>query len=139
MEIFNIGPGELIFIVLLMIILLGPVEMIRLIRRAGELIREAGQSALWKELRKIDREARELPFKLAREAGFEEQMKEIRRSTQVSLDLYNMPEKSPGEVRSPGTGRLRPPQRRGAPVAARTESAAEDSQETISAETTETE
>jgi Sec-independent protein translocase protein TatA len=130
MEIFNIGPGELIFIVVLMIILLGPIEMIRLTRRAGELIHAAGQSALWKDLQKLDREARELPYKLAREAGFDEQMEEIRKGTRISLDLYNMPEAPPGEVRSPGSGRLRPPQRRGMPAEARTETAAEGGEET---------
>jgi Sec-independent protein translocase protein TatA len=116
MEFINIGPGELIFILVLMIILLGPVEMVRLARRAGLLIRDIKQSALWNEIRKIEREARDLPVQLVREAGFEEQMEEIRQSMRIPDEPIKPSEEQPGDARSPGTvpprktGKLRPPQ-----------------------------
>jgi Sec-independent protein translocase protein TatA len=135
MEIFNIGHGELIFIVLLMIVLLGPLEMIQLARRTGEMIRKINQSALWKDLRKFEKEARELPVQLAREAGFEEQMAEIRRSTRIRMDLDRSPKKEAGEVRSPAAGgRLRRPQPSGAGLY-RTNDASGEKSETEPVET----
>lgn len=121
MEILNIGPLELIFILAMMILFLGPKDMARLARQAGESIRSIRRSSLWNDIMKFDREIRDLPVQLAREAGFEEQMEEIRRSTEIPpLEIGAaeaaalVPEKTPGEVRSPGS-RLRPPMRRGTP------------------------
>jgi len=116
MEIFNIGPMELILVVLLMIILVGPIEMIRLTRRTGALIRSASQSSFWKEVSGLKREIRQLPFQMAREAGIEEIDKDLRESTTVSLYQQEKPSANgtaPGEVRSPGRGKLRPPAPRG--------------------------
>lgn len=95
MEIFNIGPMELILIVLLMFILLGPTEMIRLTRQAGVLFRKASQSSLWKELKKFSNEVQELPTRLVREAGFEEQMEEIRQSTRIPSPQTGLDREAP--------------------------------------------
>ena len=136
-EILNIGPMELVFILAMMILFLGPKDMARLARQAGAWIRSIRSSSLWNDIMKVDREIRDLPVQLAREAGFEEQMEEIRRSTQIPpLDINPIPAadpaeessiipKTPGEVRSPGS-RLRPPMRRGTPPPPRTETPADD-------------
>jgi Sec-independent protein translocase protein TatA len=110
MEILNIGPLELIFIISLMVILLGPEGMKQSIRVVGTWIRNARQSSLWKDVQSLNREAKELPIRLAREAGYEEHIAEIRRNTQITVDLYETPARQPGDVRSPGGRRLRLPQ-----------------------------
>lgn len=106
----------MILIVLLMIILIGPVEMIRLTRRTGALIRSASQSSFWKEVSGLKREIRQMPYQMARGAGIEEIEKELRESTTVSLYRQEKPSANgtaPGEVRSSGRGKLRPPTPRG--------------------------
>jgi Sec-independent protein translocase protein TatA len=107
MEIFNIGPMEIVWVVVLMYILLGPREMIRLTRRAGDAIRRASQSRYWKEIQASIREMRDLPTRLAREAGFDEIDAEIRRQNRVHLEMMESgqpasAQQKPGEVRSSG-------------------------------------
>lgn len=77
MEIFNIGPLELVFILLLALIVLGPDEMIKTGRSIARGIRKFIRSPLWKSLLNTSQEIRELPRKLIREAGIEESMEEF--------------------------------------------------------------
>lgn len=88
MEIFNVGPLELILIVLIMFIFLGPTEIIRLTRRFGVFLRKASQSSLWLDLKRFSDEVQGLPTRLAREAGFDEQMEEIRLSARRHNTTY---------------------------------------------------
>lgn len=153
-EILNVGPLELILILAMMILFLGPKDINRLARQTGAFIRNIRRSSLWKDIMKVDREIRDLPVQLAREAGFEEQMEEIRQSTHIppqEIDPVTGPaeaasleaNKAPGEVRSSGSAsgsRLRPPMRRGSPPPPpRTESPVEDAVESETAPSAETE
>lgn len=104
---------ELIFILVLMILLLGPEGMKRTIRQIGELIRDVRQSSLWKDIQILIRETQDLPIRLAREAGFEEQLEEIKRETQINIDLNDADIPRSHESLSSGKRRLRPPQRHG--------------------------
>ncbi len=86
MQIFNIGPLELIIIFLIMFILLGPEGMIKTARQIGIWIRKIIQSPIWRDIMGYSQEIRELPTKIVRETGLDEDLEEIRKSTQLTAD-----------------------------------------------------
>lgn len=80
MEIFNIGFGELVFILLLALILLGPQEMTKAARGLGKFLRQLTRSPTWNKLMTTTRQLSDLPNKIIREANLEESLKEINRA-----------------------------------------------------------
>jgi sec-independent protein translocase protein TatB len=86
MQIFNIGPVELILILLIMFILLGPEGMLRTARQIGSWIRDLIRSPIWRDIMGYSREIRELPTKIVRDTGLEEDLEEIRKSTREATD-----------------------------------------------------
>lgn len=68
MNIFGIGPLELLFIFLIALILLGPSDMVQTSRRIGAMMRRFFMSDTWKSMKKI----RDLPTKLMRESGIDD-------------------------------------------------------------------
>ena len=86
MSIFGgIGFGEIVFVLILMIIVLGPKKMVEGARSLGQTIRKVTRSQFWKEAVKTSREIRDIPRKIIDEAGVEEDMKEIERSLNTDL------------------------------------------------------
>jgi len=87
MEILGIGPLEFFFIVVLMLVVLGPKDMVKVGRQIGALIRRVIRSPMWQSMMSASQEIRDLPTKLVRESGLEEDIQELRKSTQqVSMD-----------------------------------------------------
>jgi Sec-independent protein translocase protein TatA len=78
MNILNIGPLEFILILVIMFILLGPEGMIKTARQIGTWIRTVVKSPIWREIMGYSREIRELPTKLVRESGLDNDLKEIK-------------------------------------------------------------
>lgn len=97
MKIFNIGIPELIFILVIALIFLGPDGIVKTARSLGRTIRKIIRSPIWSMMIDTQRELREMPTKLVREAGLEEDLAEIRKA---SSDL----KKVSGEV-----GQIIPP------------------------------
>ncbi len=88
MQIFNIGPVELILIILIMFILLGPDGMIKTARQIGTWVRELIRSPIWRDIMGYSREIRDLPTKIVRETGLDDDLAEIKKTTQeVNADL----------------------------------------------------
>jgi Sec-independent protein translocase protein TatA len=77
MEFLGIGPMELIFILILALIVLGPRDMVKTGRTAGRLLRQIVTSPMWRSIQQTSKEMRVLPTKLMREAGLEEEAKAI--------------------------------------------------------------
>ncbi|MCC6146997.1 MAG: twin-arginine translocase TatA/TatE family subunit [Anaerolineaceae bacterium] len=77
MEIFNVGFGELFFILLIMLILLGPHEMTKAARSLGRFLRQVTRSPVWHDVVETSRQLRELPNKIIREANVEESLEEF--------------------------------------------------------------
>lgn len=77
MEILNVGPLELLFILLIAFIVLGPEEAIRMVRSAGRLINRVMKSPLWFSIVSTSREIRDLPRKIAQETGVEDVVEEL--------------------------------------------------------------
>ena len=77
MDIFGIGPTELVFIILIALILLGPKEMEKTGRTIGRFLRDMTRSEGWRAFRDTSREIRNLPNRLMREANIEDIQKNV--------------------------------------------------------------
>jgi sec-independent protein translocase protein TatB len=80
MEIFNIGFGELFFIILIALIVLGPREMTKAARTLGQAMRRIIRSPMWTEIVTTSRQIRDLPNKIIREANLEESLEEVKQT-----------------------------------------------------------
>lgn len=89
MEIFNIGPLELIIILLIMFVLLGPKEMILTAQRIGKWIRGFVRSPVWREIMGYSQEIRELPQKLMDDTGLKEALADVQQTTQQAASELN--------------------------------------------------
>ena len=82
MEILGIGPLEIVLVLILALIILGPQGMVETARKAGRWIRKIVRSPLWKDITTAQREVSDLPRKLVREAGLEEVKASLRQTGQ---------------------------------------------------------
>ena len=78
MELFGIGPLEFLLIVLLMMVVLGPRDMVTSAQKAGRFIRKVIKSPMWSEVLDVQREIRDLPTRLVNESGLEEDIKYLK-------------------------------------------------------------
>lgn len=89
MNLFGIGPLELVFILLIMIVVLGPKKMVESAQSLGKFIRKIVKSPMWGTVMDTSRELRDLPNKLVREAGIEEDLRELQKTKQTLTDIRN--------------------------------------------------
>src|SRR5512138_2746410 len=107
MEIFGVGPSELVFILLIAIIILGPKDMQKAGKTIGRWLNQVVRSDGWKIFQRTSSELRNLPRNLMREANLE--MKDLEQDMRRSIDPRPRPPAvSPGH--SPSS-----PLRTGAP------------------------
>jgi len=71
MEILGIGPSELVFIVIIALIILGPKDMQKAGKTVGKWLRDIVTSDGWKVFQQTSRELRTLPTRLMRDANDE--------------------------------------------------------------------
>ena len=71
MEILGIGMSELVFIVIIALIVLGPRDMQKAGKTIGKFLRNIVQSDGWKVFRQTSNEIRTLPHRLMRDANEE--------------------------------------------------------------------
>src|SRR6266542_146477 len=88
MEFLGIGPSELVFVVILAIIILGPKDMQKAGRNVGRWLNQLIRSDGWKALQRASREIRNLPTNLMREANMEE-LQDMGREIRQSIDPRN--------------------------------------------------
>ncbi len=81
MDILGVGPLELFFILIIALIVLGPSEMVKAGRTIGKFLRQVVTSSTWRAVTRTSDELRTLPNKLIRDAGLEEDFKEIQEAT----------------------------------------------------------
>ena len=114
MDIFGIGPTELVFIILIALILLGPKDMQKAGRTIGRFLRNMTTSDGWRAFRDTSKEIRNLPNRLMREANLEELEKEVGK---IGKDIGGaVDEKGFGTWTNPAAAKPKPPQSR--PVSA---------------------
>jgi sec-independent protein translocase protein TatB len=91
MEFLGIGPLEFLLIIVIAVIVLGPKGMVKAAREIGLLIRKVVKSPLWRDVMDTSREIRDIPQKIVREAGIEEDLQELRRTTQGTIAEIQKP------------------------------------------------
>jgi sec-independent protein translocase protein TatB len=72
MDIFGIGWLELVFILIIAMIVVGPRDLGKVGRQLGHFLNRMYKSDSWRMLNKASRTIRDLPNRLAREAALEE-------------------------------------------------------------------
>lgn len=85
MEILGIGPSELVFIVVLALIILGPKDMQKAGRTLGRWLRQVVTSDGWRFFQQTSREIQTLPNRLMREAALEE-LKDMEKDLRQPLE-----------------------------------------------------
>jgi uncharacterized protein YjiS (DUF1127 family) len=85
MDILGVGPLELIFILIIALIVLGPSDMVKAGRTIGKFLRQVVTSPTWRAVIRTSSELRTLPNKLIRDAGLEEDLKEIQDVTKQAI------------------------------------------------------
>ncbi len=86
MEFLGIGPSELLFIVIIALIVLGPKDMQKAGRTIGKWMRKIVTSDGWKLFQQTSREIQTLPNRLMRDAALDE-LKEVQNELKQPLDL----------------------------------------------------
>jgi Sec-independent protein translocase protein TatA len=81
MEILGVGPSELVFIIIIALIVLGPKDMQKAGKTLGKWMRDIVTSDGWKMFQQTSRELRTLPNRLMRDANTE--------LNQIGKDLNN--------------------------------------------------
>ena len=94
MKFLNIGPLELIAILVLALIIMGPKDMVKAGSDIGHFIRKVVKSPIWRTIVTSSREIKELPSKIVNEAGIDEEIKEFKKvsseiqgETRVEADI----------------------------------------------------
>jgi len=104
MEILGIGASELVFIVLIALIVLGPKDMQKAGRTIGRWLNQLVRSDSWKIFQRTSSELRNLPRNLMREANME--VAEVERELRNAIDPRSDPKTGPASTQTP---RAEPP------------------------------
>jgi Sec-independent protein secretion pathway components len=91
MEIFGIGPLELLLIVLIALIVLGPKEMMKTAQKTAEWLRKLRQSELWNSTKEV----MDIPNQVMRETGLDKEIKELQNITKKPTDVLWSPSSTP--------------------------------------------
>jgi sec-independent protein translocase protein TatB len=116
MDIFGIGPTEVVFILLLALILLGPKDMEKTGRTIGRFLRDITRSEGWRAFRDTSREIRNLPNRLMREANIEDIQKDVGKIGKEIEESATV--KGFGTWANPAAGKPKPPQPKPEPAEA---------------------
>lgn len=83
MEILGVGPLEIILVIVLALVVLGPQDMVASARKMGAWVRKIARSELWREIMDTSREIRQIPVTLIRDSGLEETVNDLRQTGQM--------------------------------------------------------
>jgi Sec-independent protein translocase protein TatA len=90
MEFLGIGPLELAFILLIVLLVIGPKDLEKTARALGRGLNSIVKSDLFRTVQQVGRELQNLPTELMREANLEESQKDLQqigKDLQQSLDI----------------------------------------------------
>jgi len=89
MEIFGIGPLEFLLIVAIMLLVLGPKEMVATAGKIGRFIRQVVKSPIWGTVMQTSKDVRDLPNRFIREAGLEQEIAQIKEVAKTPLIMMH--------------------------------------------------
>lgn len=87
MQVFNVGALELLFILILAFLVLGPKRAIKTARDIGGWIRNLVRSPIWREIVHTSNEIRDLPKKIMDDAELSQMMNELDLSAQEIKEI----------------------------------------------------
>jgi len=90
MEFLGIGPLELIAVLIIMLLVMGPDDMVKAGRTLGRFMRRIVTSETWLHLKQATREVGTLPNKLMKEAGLEEIDQVLKEEGRALQDIKQM-------------------------------------------------
>ena len=104
MDFLGVGPLELLFIIVIALIVLGPRDLAKHARTVGRFLNRLYKSETWRTITDASRSLRTLPNRLAREAALEE-LQEVRENLEetrktLSADLSPIDDDSPKDLPS---------------------------------------
>ena len=79
MDLLGVGPLELVFILIVIFLVLGPSDLEATGKKIGRFLNTVRKSELWQGITQVTREVRSLPNTLMREANLEETRKELQK------------------------------------------------------------
>ena len=89
MQIFNVGVLEILFILILAFIVLGPRRTIKTARDVGVWFRNLMKSPIWREIVSTSSEIRDLPKKMMDDAELQRMVEELDLSTQEIKEIIS--------------------------------------------------
>jgi len=89
MEILGIGASELVFVIIIALIVLGPKDMQKAGRTIGKWLRTIVTSDGWRAFQKTSNELRNLPARMMRDAN--EELEKFNRDVRAGMDIPGRP------------------------------------------------
>jgi len=86
MELFGIGPMEFVFILIIILLVVGPKDIEKFARNFGRMLNRIYKSPGYNIVRQASEELRNLPARLAKEAQLDE-LKDMDELKQIKTDL----------------------------------------------------
>ncbi len=77
MDLLGVGPLELVFILLIVFLILGPDDLAATGKKLGRFLSTVRKSDFWRGVTQVTKEMRDLPTTLMREAELEDAKREI--------------------------------------------------------------
>ncbi len=77
MNILNIGPIELVTILLLAFVILGPKDMIATGRKLGLFVRKVTNSDIWRSMQTTSKKIQEMPEQFMKETGLQDDLEKL--------------------------------------------------------------
>lgn len=87
MNILGVGPLELILVLLVIFLVLGPEDLVSTGKKLGRFLSSARKSELWSGVTRVNRTIKDLPSTLIREAELEDVKAEIQHSGKDLKDV----------------------------------------------------
>jgi sec-independent protein translocase protein TatB len=86
MDFLGVGPLELILVIILALVVVGPRDLAKLGRDAGHFLNRMYRSPTWRTMNEASRELRNLPNRLAREAELDTLKRDLEQTGQTLKD-----------------------------------------------------
>lgn len=80
MDILGVGPLELLFLILIALVVIGPRDIGKAARSIGRFLNQLYRSETWRMLTETSRKLRNLPNQLAQEAALETSLDDVRQT-----------------------------------------------------------
>jgi sec-independent protein translocase protein TatB len=89
MEVLGVGPFEILIILVLALVVLGPQDMVKTAYRMGRAINKLIRSPFWRTMMNLNTQIRDIPTRIVRETGLQQPLGEIRNMGKQAMQDLN--------------------------------------------------